>query len=293
MFRQSEQWSEVLSVRFSLGALSYQMQDYPAARAQYEQCVSLSRNLQPPNPKCLRLSLYLLTIVAAHQGDVELARRLGRECLKLALDTDDVTLVISALMALGSVAADLPEARSHFTKALSLSRKCENADMVTACLCSLGHQAEPGRDNDDERKYLEECLEYCSISANKRSLSYALNNMGNVEHYAGNLEQAEKLYHESLSLKQVLEDEWAIAYTLEGCAALAATRGNGERAARLFGAAEAIRERLGTPLEPSKRHIYEACVAKAKTLLDAAAFEKAWQESKTLSWAQAVVNALS
>jgi hypothetical protein len=88
------------------------------------------------------------------------------------------------------------------------------------------------------------------------------------------------LYRDSLTVKQEIGDDWAIAYTLEGCAMLAIRRDQAERAARLFGAAAAIRERLGAPLEPAKQAEYKADVAEARALLGQDAFPAEWDAGK-------------
>jgi hypothetical protein len=102
------------------------------------------------------------------------------------------------------------------------------------------------------------------------------------------MEKAAQLYRESLAIKERREDVWGIAYTLESCAMLAVSRHRGDQAARLFGAAAGIRERLGTPLELSKRAEYDASLAEARELLDAPTFAARWQEGKAFSTAQSV-----
>jgi hypothetical protein len=127
----------------------------------------------------------------------------------------------------------------------------------------------------------------------KTGRSYVLSNLGNIERYDGNLDRACDLYRESLLLKQEVGDTWAISYTLESCAALAVARGRGERAAWLLGAASAIRQYLGTPLEPFKREEYETNLAAARELLAPETFDIEWEEGKGLSVEQAVEYAVA
>ena len=95
-------------------------------------------------------------------------------------------------------------------------------------------------------------------------------------------------------------DEVLAAYhTLEvvaGLAALAAGQVNaqprGLQAARLFGAAEALRETLGTPLLPIYQDHYQRRLASARTLIDEATFAAAWAEGRAIALEQAIAEAL-
>jgi hypothetical protein len=76
-------------------------------------------------------------------------------------------------------------------------------------------------------------------------------------------------------------------------AAVAAERGEPERAARLFGAAEAQRETLGSARPPADQPGYDAGVASARGMLDAEAFAAAWAEGSALTLEQAIDAALN
>jgi hypothetical protein len=73
---------------------------------------------------------------------------------------------------------------------------------------------------------------------------------------------------------------------------IALARNHPIRAARLFGAGEALRERIGTPLPPSQRGQYDLLVESIRAQLDTVAFEKAWAEGHAMTLEQAVAYAL-
>jgi len=104
---------------------------------------------------------------------------------------------------------------------------------------------------------------------------------------------------ESLALLRELGSRWQLAHTLEvvaGLAALAAGQVNaqprGLQAARLFGAAEALRETLGTPLLPIYQDHYQRRLASARTLINEATFAAAWAEGRAIALEQAIAEAL-
>jgi hypothetical protein len=64
------------------------------------------------------------------------------------------------------------------------------------------------------------------------------------------------------------------------------------RAARLFGAAEALREKEDIPIMPVDRPIHVQTVAQARNDLNEADWEKTWQEGRTMTLEQAIRHAL-
>jgi hypothetical protein len=64
------------------------------------------------------------------------------------------------------------------------------------------------------------------------------------------------------------------------------------RAARLWGVAEALRERIGAPLPPSEHARFERAVKRTQTHLDEAAFASAWAAGAAMTLANAVAYAL-
>jgi hypothetical protein len=71
---------------------------------------------------------------------------------------------------------------------------------------------------------------------------------------AGDLPEAERLYRSALRSGQERQDR--SPHSLLGLAAVAARRGDPERAGRLWGAGEALAERLGMRLDPEARARY-------------------------------------
>jgi DNA-binding NarL/FixJ family response regulator len=74
------------------------------------------------------------------------------------------------------------------------------------------------------------------------------------------------------------------AECLEGLAGTAVGLGDGKRAARLLGAADSLRERVGTPLPPPRIDRYERTVAAIRKGLSDAEFEALRSEGN--SWPQ-------
>jgi len=115
-----------------------------------------------------------------------------------------------------------------------------------------------------------------------------------LAHKQGDYAAAGALRREGLVIQRELGDRRGIAYSLEGLAeAVVAARGSSRRAARILGAAERLREEIGTPLPPIDLPQYEQRVASARAALgDNAAFDRAWQEGRALTLEEAIELAL-
>ena len=116
--------------------------------------------------------------------------------------------------------------------------------------------------------------------------------LGSVAYYQGDYASARGYHEESLTIRREIGDRQGIAKSLEAFAGLAADQENPERAARLWGAAEALREEIGSPLAPNDREAYEREVAQARQVLGEAAFAAAWEEGRAMTMEQAVEYAL-
>jgi hypothetical protein len=85
---------------------------------------------------------------------------------------------------------------------------------------------------------------------------------------------------------------WLAAPNLEGIAGVAVEGGRMDRAARLFGAADAVRSKIGTPLPPLHRAACERHGAAARAALGEEQFEQQWEQGRVLTVQEAVTFAL-
>ena len=122
-------------------------------------------------------------------------------------------------------------------------------------------------------------------------LATLLQNLGQVAHRQGNLQDARTLYDESLSTAHELGDPWMVASTLGGLAGLAASTRRPDEArtaALLSGAMEATLEATGARLDPLDLRDYEANVSAARTALGEGAWQAAWVEGHAVTLEEAV-----
>jgi hypothetical protein len=117
--------------------------------------------------------------------------------------------------------------------------------------------------------------------------------MAHVQRHEGHIQEAAAGYRKTIVLWQKLGHRGAIAHQLESFAFVAKALEQPPRAARLFGAAEALREKIAMPMDPEERVEYDEHVEALRGRMDANALEAAWSEGRKMTMEQAITYALS
>ncbi len=238
----------------NLGAVAHYAGDEPRAVELYEQCLDRWRGLNDRRGIATML-FNLLTVAVATPGAHAQARLLGEEGLQLSRELGDRQGIAFALAGLALVA----EAEGDFGHAVALHEE------------SLTIFREIGDRSGEARQLGALGLALLDTGARGRGAA---------------------LCAESLRCFAALDDRDGLAEGLESVAGLAAAHGRPRAAARLFGAAAALRDKLGAPLPAGTRVRYDRSVALLQAELDPAEVADAWQAGRALAHAEATVAAL-
>src|SRR5262249_53003230 len=151
------------------------------------------------------------------------------------------------------------------------------------------------------RSLCEESLAIRRELGDRLGIATSLALLGETLYLQGEAAGAESHYQESLTIRWELGDRLGITEMLEALAELACGDGQeatdgcahgGRRAARLLGAAEALREAIGVPIQPYEQEEYRRRVDRAGAMLDKEAFAAAWAEGRATPVEQAIAYAL-
>jgi tetratricopeptide (TPR) repeat protein len=231
------------------------------------------------------------------QGEYSLAQALLEEATLIIKKTGDQKLLARSLLYLGIVLfgqGHYNEANEILEECLQKGRAAGSKYYLTAPLNNLGFVAIARQDYAAARRYLEEAIAIeRTVKSRSSILANALGNMAHIACIEGDYSGARALGEEALLIRQELGDKWGIAYSLGRFGVLAATIGMPERAARLWGAAEALRESIGTPLVPAELEIQQRGIELAHDQLDEAAFAAAYADGRKLPLKKAITFALS
>jgi DNA-binding CsgD family transcriptional regulator len=142
----------------------------------------------------------------------------------------------------------------------------------------------------------EEAVAICQEHGYRRSLNFALGNLGWAALLQGDHERARTFYQESVMVCKELGDKMVASDGLEGMACLCAAEGEALRAARLFGAAQALCEAVGavafelTPEEEAWREPYRVT---ARSQLGEAEWGKVLAQGRAMELEEAIEYAFS
>ena len=211
-------------------------------------------------------ALHRLADVARDHGDYERAYTLYAEVRALAEQAGDRQSVADLLHAWGEAAllqGDLAAALAHEQASLAIWRELGTKWGIGLALHNLGYVAQQQGDVEGMAACFAESLHCFQESGSHGGLKIALAGLAGVATMQG----------QALAAQSSAEHA--------GKQAL--------RAARLFGAAEAIRQRVGH----AQLVLAEQNVAVARVLVDEAAWAAAWAEGQAMTLEQAVAYALA
>ena len=272
------------------GSLAFHETDYPAARKLLEQSLALSRVLD--DRRSVALVLNNLGAVAFEQGDHPAARGLYEQSLALLRELGDRHVAAGVLGNLADVArecGDLDAARALSEESVALSRVLGDQGRIADALNTLASIACDRGDLDTASALAQESLAIGRELGDRDCIASGLRNLGAVAYLRGALGESHSLYREVLAIRLELGDRLGVARALEGAAALAAARGVSLAAARTWGAAERVREKIGSPIPPSERSRNDRYAATARaTVGEEGAFDEAWKQGREMPLDEAI-----
>jgi tetratricopeptide (TPR) repeat protein len=189
------------------------------------------------------------------------------------------------------------QAAARFAESLALMRDVGDRGGgdrggIATALNNLGNVAVFQGDLARAADAFAEALELFRAGGERGGVAVGLNNLGWVARKQGAVAQAETLHREALALAREQGDARVCAEGLEHLATTAGAAGQGARAARLLGAAVAVREMLGAPQPPQERADTEAAVAPARAALGEASWAAAYAVGHALTLEAASAEAL-
>jgi DNA-binding CsgD family transcriptional regulator len=239
----------------------------------------------------------ILGFTAKIQGDYERATKLHEEALALSRKAADKRAIADSLLGLGGVwnmRGDPKRATElFFEEGIVQAREVGDADRLASLLLSLGYELLLEGNYERGEALNEEAATIYRERGYKSGLEFALDNLGWAALMQGDVQRAKIRYQESLVLCQEIGDRLITVESLEGLACVSVTEGETIRAAKLFGAVQALREAVSRQLDPREHTLREPHLVTARTRLDEATWQAAWEEGRAMPMEQAVEYALS
>ncbi len=174
-----------------------------------------------------------------YEASLEIRERLGKEPESAGLFNN-----------LGIVAQQLGDpvrAREYAEQALALYTRLGDPRRIGTCEVNLAWMDSSSGDNESARLHCERAIALAREVGDRLNLAIAQNNLGDALRDMGRLDEAADAYAEAVSAYHELDDRGPIMALFEDVAVLASRRGEHARAFQLLGAADSLRETLGSP----------------------------------------------
>ena len=152
----------------------------------------------------------------------------------------------------------------------------------------LGFFARSIGDYDQARSRFRACLPVFLEFGDKHRINMIQSELAHIEREQGQYRQAISMYRETILEWQRLGHRAAIAHQLECFAFIAKAQEQPERAAKLFGAAEALREKINIAMMPQERIEYEREVTDLRAGMDESVFNSAWAQGRAMTMEEAI-----
>jgi tetratricopeptide (TPR) repeat protein len=141
--------------------------------------------------------------------------------------------------------------------------------------------------------YFEEGLTVFKQIRNRNFVLAVESELGHIARYTGKINEARRIYRKALIDWQDYGNRPAVANLFECFAFIAITEGEPQRAAKLLGAAEALRDKVQSPMTDWERIEYDQSVAQLRLMLPEAEFNALWAEGRAMTMEQAIQLALA
>ena len=270
------------------GRLAHLQCDYGPAIERLDAALALYQELG--DSAGTAAALQALGSVAREQGEYARSAQLHAECLDRARAAGDKRAEASARGYLGFACwlqGDLDRAASECQAALAGFRSMGDVEGIAWSLLSLAVVARYGGDLSNATAALAESLALAESIGFREGIAWCLEQLGLIAlahdgtGTSGDCAaEAAGMLGRSFVIHSELRDRWRMASVLEDLAAVCAgTRSAASiaRAARLLGAAQALRDSIGTVIAPVELPQHQATVTAARQALGAAAFDTAWR----------------
>ena len=281
------------SALHQLGIIARAQGDLDGARSYQSEYMDISRKIGNRAGEAAALSA--VGLLDFDRGDLVSAEKLMEEGIELWRETGDLANLARALSnraILATAEGDSGAARKLSEESLQISRKLGAREGVAAALLNLASLHLDENDLTRAESLTEETLKLHRDLGDAGALASSLTRMASVKTASGELTEALGYIQEAMTLLKEEGNRLVVTTALEAFGKLEFQLDAADRAARLYGAAQALRERLSLPLRLNQIQAHEKIVAELRASLGMAKFEAAWAEGRAMNSEAAIAFAL-
>jgi predicted ATPase/DNA-binding SARP family transcriptional activator/DNA-binding CsgD family transcriptional regulator len=297
--------SVLVKVLEGTGWLAEMQGNYELAEEMFQTSLRLYKRLG--DEKGIAISRGSLGWVALVRGDIDGATKLLRASLEVLRPLKDeregdreirvldreLACVLNSFGAVASSEGEQASAVARYQEALRLARRVGDVQVIAISLNNLGFTRLVYREPESATLLFEEALARAQEVRDTLLIANVLINLAFAALIQEDHRRVRALIEECFPLLQKAGEKQLLAECLETTAAMAGAQEKSERAARLWGAAEALREKIRAPLPAEEWVILKPYLDAARARLDEGAWERELAEGSEMRLKEAVEYALS
>jgi len=259
-----------------------------------EQSVALFR--QSPDQSGLAYSLVSLAFPLEFLGERLQAEAALKEGIAIARAEKNAFVLVSALNSLTRLTlnlhSDTDAAERYADEAIHISQEA-GIEWTTAVAYEMKGLIAARRKNYDEaRALIEKAIHTYRETSASFNIILAKSALAHMERELGNHTIALDLYRETIVAFRDAGQTGAVAHQLECFGFISLAQNQDERALELIAAANAVREKGGTPMTPDEQIYYDEQLKCLRERMEPIAFESAWSKGNALSMDDAITLAI-
>lgn len=285
-FRKSDGFAgELVARAYNVAGIMCRDQfEYTRAIEFFQASLALQRQLG--DKAGIAAGLHSLGTVAAYMGEYAQAVTYHEEAIALRRELQDqrgLALSLSFLGALKTSQGEYAPASQFYEEGLRLLRRLGDLRTTALLLNNLGYlrlsQGQPVK----ARPLFEESLALRRELHDRAGTAGSILGLADAFAAEGQSGRAFELYCESFQLSKETGESLNLAFCLEGLARILSQEGKPKIAVFIFGAVEAFRESINTPIQPADLPGYKLAVEQAREQLDQATFQRAWLSGRLIT----------
>jgi tetratricopeptide (TPR) repeat protein len=285
--------SQIAWVLLECGRHALTTANLPQARVLFSERLAITRRLRDTLGNAI--SLWALGTVASYTGDIEAGRRIHLERLQYELHLGHAPGIADSYNSLAEIelsAGDLTQAETYAAQGHEIAHVVEDVALLKSLIMRADIMLYQGKLDRAEQLAREAEAQARRLNDTDRQI-FALVCLSQIA-----LQRAAPEWARACFLEASAYDDFYV-YQLESptfcevAGACLAANVRPREAASLWGAAEAIRERHGTPLLPVHRPLYEQRLTTARQLLPPEEWDAVWEAGRALTWHAALRQAVA
>lgn len=258
-----------------------------------QEAISISRSVGDKRTLGNSLEMYFVISVFMGLPDGSAAAEEGYILLSEINDWLGIYIATLNMVRIAAQRGDLNEKQKYLAIIEEMNERSSIAVQTTGIFYfAMGFDERMQGNYELAKRYYEKGLDVVKNLRVKHTKCMILSDLGHLARNRRDFTQAKEIYKQTIVNWQELGMRPAIAHQLECFGFLAVQVEEPHKAVRLFSAAEALREKVQSPMTDQERGEYDSHITQLHAMLAEAEFNALWAEGRSMTMEQAIQMAL-